>query len=115
MNKLQNEGLLKIAYSEDWYLSFNQKNNNKKNTIAIDGEKVHVKWNKLIEQSINNGRKELRVFSMMDCFFEYGLFDELVDYECIGPPKLNKPFLAFCVYVDKRIEQLSEDQIRKLS
>ena len=48
---------------------------------------------------------------MMDCFFEYSLVDELIDYECIGPPKLNKPFLAYCAYNDK---QLSEDQIRKL-
>jgi hypothetical protein len=38
---------------------------------------------------------------MMNCFFEYGLVDELVDYECIGAPKLNKPFLAYCAYNDK--------------
>ena len=37
---------------------------------------------------------------MLDCFFEYGLVDELVDYECN--------------YNDKHIAHLSEDQIRKL-
>lgn len=68
----------------------------------------------LIEESINNGKKGLRVFSMMDCFFEYDLVDELIDYECIRPPKLNKPFLAFCAYKDEHIAQLSEDQIRRL-
>ena len=111
INKLQDDGLLKITYSKDWYLSFNQKNNNKNKTAAIDGKKVHEHWNNLIDRSINNGRNGLRVFCMMDCFFEYSLVDELIDYECIGPPKLNKPFLAYCAYNDK---QLSEDQIRKL-
>lgn len=115
ISKFRNDRLLNIAYSEDWYLLFNQKkDSNKKNIVAIDGEKVHLKWNNLIEQSINNGRKGLRVFSMMDCFFEYGLVDELVDYECMGSPKLNKPFLAFCAYKDKHIAQLSEDQVRRL-
>jgi hypothetical protein len=50
---------------------------------------------------------------MMDCFFDYGLVDELVDYECIEASKLNKPFLAYCAYNDKHIAQLSEAQIRK--
>ncbi len=50
---------------------------------------------------------------MMDCFFEYGLVDELLDYECKLPPKLIKPLLGVCAYNDKYISQLS-DQIRKL-
>lgn len=50
---------------------------------------------------------------MMDCFFEYGLFDELIDYGCIEPPKFNKPILVFCAYKKRHILQLSEDQIRK--
>jgi hypothetical protein len=28
---------------------------------------------------------------MLDYFFEYGLIDELVDYEGISPSKLNEP------------------------
>lgn len=115
ISKFRNDKLLNISYSEDWYLLFNQKKgSNKKNTVRIDSEQVNIKWNSLIEESINNGKKGLRVFSMMDCFFEYGLVDELIDYECILPPKLNKPFLAFCAYKDKHIAQLSEDQIRRL-
>ena len=51
---------------------------------------------------------------MLDCFFEYGLVDELVDYECELPPKLNKPLLGICAYNDKHISQLPEDKIRKL-
>jgi hypothetical protein len=41
---------------------------------------------------------------MLDYFFEYGLIDELVDYEDISPSKLNKLFLAFCVYSDNHIK-----------
>ena len=114
ISKLQNDGLLKIAYTEEYYLSFNQKDN-KINTVAVDNEKIHRRFANLVNQVIKNeGRNGLRIFAMMDCFFEYGLVDELVDYECELPPKLNKPLLGICAYNDKYISQLSEDKIRKL-
>jgi hypothetical protein len=114
ISKLQNDGLLKIAYTEEYYLSFNQKDN-KINTVAVDNEKIHERFANLVDQVIKNeGRKGLRIFAMMDCFFEYGLVDELLDYECELSPKLNKPLLGICAYNDKHIAQLSEDQIRKL-
>ena len=114
ISKLQNDGLLKIAYTEEYYLSFNQKDN-KINTVAVDNEKIHRRFANLVNQVIKNeGRNGLRIFAMMDCFFEYGLVDELVDYECELPPKLNKPLLGICAYNDKHISQLPEDKIRKL-
>ena len=114
ISKLQNDGLLKIAYTEEYYLSFNQKDN-KINTVAVDNDKVHTKFANLVDQVIKKeGKKGLRIFAIMDCFFEYGLVDELIDYECELPPKLNKPQLGICAYKDKHISQLSEDQIRKL-
>jgi hypothetical protein len=114
ISKLQNDGLLKIAYTEEYYLSFNQKDN-KINTVAVDNEKIHERFANLVDQVIKNeGRKGLRIFAMMDCFFEYGVVDELLDYECELSPKLNKPLLGICAYNDKHIAQLSEDQIRKL-
>lgn len=116
ISKLQNDGLLKIAYSEDWYLSTNQKNNtNNKNTITIDHEKVYTKFFNFVEQvTKKEGKKGLRIFGMMDCFFEHGLVDEIVDYDCMMPPKFNKSILSICAYNDKHIAQLSEDQIRRL-
>src|ERR671910_790747 len=116
ISKLQNDGLLKIAYSEDWYLSTNQKNNtNNKNTITIDHEKVYTKFFNFAEQvTKKEGKKGLRIFGMMDCFFEHGLVDEIVDYDCMMPPKFNKSILSICAYNDKHIAQLSEDQIRRL-
>lgn len=112
INKLQNIGLLIIDLSEDWYLSFDHKDDRK--IATIDNEKVIENWNNLIKQSINNGRKGLRVFSMLNCFFEYNLIDELIDYECVCSPKYNKPLLGLCAYSDKHIAQLSEDKIRRL-
>jgi hypothetical protein len=116
-NKLQNEGLLIIGYSEDWYLSFNQQKNNTigKNKVSIDNEKVYKIFFNLADQAVKNeGRRGLRIFGMMDCFFDYGLGDEIVDYDCVIPPKFNKPILSICAYSDKFIDQLSEDQIRRL-
>ena len=39
--------------------------------------------------------KGLRIFAMLDCFFEYGLVDELVDYECETPFKFSKSILGY--------------------
>jgi hypothetical protein len=50
---------LKIAYTEEYYLSFNQKDI-KINTVAVDNEKIHRKYANLINQVIKNeGRKGL--------------------------------------------------------
>ena len=51
---------------------------------------------------------------MTDCFFEYGLVEELINYECIILPKLNAPFLPICAYRDKDLIKLSDDQMKKL-
>jgi hypothetical protein len=111
---LQNNGLLKVAYSEEYYLSFNQKDN-KINTVLVDNEKIQEKFANLVDQVIKKeGRNGLRIFAMMDCFFEYGLVDKLLYYECELSPKFNKPQVGICAYNDKHIAQLSENQIRKL-
>ena len=113
-SKLQNNGLLKVTYAEEYYLSFNQKDN-KINTVVVDNEKIHEKFANLVDQVIKKkGRNGLRIFAMMDCFFEYGLVDELLDYECYLSPKFDKPQVGVCAYNDKHIAQLSENQIRRL-
>jgi hypothetical protein len=114
INKLQNDGLLKIAYTEEFYLSFSQKDN-KINTITLDNDKVHRNFFNLADQVIKKeGIKGLRVFAMLDCFFEYGLVDELVDYERETPFKFSKPILGICAYNEKYIKQLTDNQIRRL-
>jgi hypothetical protein len=51
----------------------------------------------------------------MDCFFEYGLVYEVIDFEWVQAPKYRKPMVAICVYSYKYLEQLSENQIRRLA
>ena len=116
VDNLHNDGLLKIEYSKDWYLSFNQKNNTmNQNKVTIDNESINRKFFNLVDQvTKNEGKKGLRVFGMTDYFFENDLVDEIVDYDCRIPRKYNKPILSICVYSDKYIKQLSENQIRKL-
>jgi hypothetical protein len=116
VNNLQKEGLLKIYYSEDWYLTFNRKNNTKNNNIAtIDSEQIYKKFYNLADQVTKiEGKNGLRIFGMMDCFFEYGLVEEIVDYDCMMPPRFNKPMLSICVYSNRYIKKLSNIQIRRL-
>ncbi|MDF2738326.1 MAG: hypothetical protein K0S93_2186, partial [Nitrososphaeraceae archaeon] len=98
INKLLNDGLLKIASTEEYYLSFNQKDN-KINTVTVDNDKVHKNFFNLADQvRKKEGIKGLRIFAMLDCFFEYGLVDELVNYERETPFKFNKPILGICAY-----------------
>ena len=97
MDKLSNDGLLITYLNEDWYLSFDGKDNKKK-IVTVNIEKILLKWNHLIEKVVKDGRKGLRVFAMMDCFFEYDLVEELLNYECMILPKLKSPFLPLCAY-----------------
>ncbi|HET8792149.1 MAG TPA: MEDS domain-containing protein [Nitrososphaeraceae archaeon] len=116
VDNLQNNGSLKIEYSKDWYLSFNQKNNTmNQNKITINNESINRKFFGLLNQVTKYDRKKgLRVFGMTDYFFENDLVDELVDYDCRLPRKYNKPMLSICVYSDKHIKKLSENQIKRL-
>lgn len=116
VRKLQKEGLLKIYYSEDWYLNFNQKNKTNNNNIAtINSEQIYKKFSNLADQVTKmEGKNGLRIFGMSDCFFEYGLVNEIVDYDCTMPPRFSKSMLSICSYSDIHIKQLSKNQIRRL-
>lgn len=116
ISKLQKDGLLKIGYSQDWYLSLDQKNHTKSmNTITLDNEKIYKKFFNLAEQvTKKEDKKGLRIFGMLDCFFEHGLVDEVVEYDCIQSPRFNTPVLSICAYSNKYLNQLSENQIRRL-
>jgi hypothetical protein len=51
---------------------------------------------------------------MMDCFFEYDLSEQVVDYESTLAAKFKIPFVPICAYARKDIEKLSDDQKRRL-
>ena len=85
------------------------------NKITINNESINRKFFGLLNQVTKYDRKKgLRVFGMTDYFFENDLVDELVDYDCRLPRKYNKPMLSICVYSDKHIKKLSENQIKRL-
>lgn len=114
MDKLSDDGLLMTFLNEDWYLSFDGGTDNKKKIVTVNKEIILLKWNNLIDQVINNGKRGLRAFCMTDCFFEYGLVEELIDYECLIHPKLHTSILPLCAYRDEDLIKLSDDQIKKL-
>ena len=59
VDNLQNDGLLKIEYSKDWYLSFNQKNNTmNQNKVTIDNESINRKFFNLVDQVTKNEGKK---------------------------------------------------------
>ena len=60
MNKLQKKWFINNGFSEDWYLSFDHKDNKK--IATIDNEKVIENWNNLLKQSINNGERDYEYF-----------------------------------------------------
>ena len=77
------------------------------NTVTLDNDKVHKNFFNLADQVRKKKEiKGLRIFAMLDCFFEYDLVDELVDYECETPFKFSKSILGMCVYNYKHITQL---------
>ena len=113
MDKLSDDGLLITFLNEDWYLSFDGKDNKRK-IVTVNKEKILLKWNNLIDKVINNGKRGLRAFCTTDCFFEYSLVEELIDYECLIHPKLHTSILPLCAYRDEDLIKLSDDQIKKL-
>ena len=60
MISYKKNGLLIMDLSEDWYLSFDNKDNKK--IATIDNEKVIENWNNLLKQSINNGERDYECF-----------------------------------------------------
>jgi hypothetical protein len=99
--------------NENWYLSFEYTDKREK-IVTVNKEKILLKWNNLIEKVIKDGKKGLRAFCMMDCFFDYNLRDQVVKYEYMILPKLNEPFLPLCAYRDEDLIKLSDDQINNL-
>lgn len=51
---------------------------------------------------------------MMDCFFENGFAEEVVDYEHALPAKFDIPFILICAYRKQDTDKLSEDQLKRL-
>lgn len=68
----------------------------------------------LINKCLKNGKKGLRAFVMMDCFFENDFVTDVLDYESSLPEKFDIPITAICAYKKNAIELLSDDDLKKL-
>ena len=104
VDSLISDGSLVIVRNEDWYIP------DKK----VDKNRIIEQWNRLVSRSLSEGKKGLRAFCMMDCFFEHGFSEEVVDYEHALPAKFQMPFVPICAYRKQDIDLLTEDQKRRL-
>jgi len=72
-------------------------------------------WSTLVENSINKGKRGLRVFGDMVAFFKNGFSKELFDYELYLEQRFNFPAIGICAYDSKDISNnITLEQIRQL-
>jgi CheY-like chemotaxis protein len=93
-----------ILKNEEWYMPDGK----------VDKYRIINQWHNLVKQSIQNGKRGLRAFCMMDCFFENGFSTELVDYECTLPSQFQIPFTPICAYRQSDLDSLPEQEKKKL-
>lgn len=95
---------LVLMRNEDWYIP----------DRSVDKHRIIRQWDELVDQCRKNGKAGLRAFCMMDCFFDHGFADEVVDYEQTLPARFGMPFLPVCAYRKADIDRLSEKQKQSL-
>ncbi len=97
-------GSIIIMHNEDWYIPDKR----------VDKYRIINQWKMLVESCTKSGKKGLRAFCMMDCFFEHDFAEEVVEYENTLPAKFEMPFIPICAYRKQDIDMLSEEQKRRL-
>ena len=90
--------------NEEWYIPDSK----------VDKQRIISQWHNLVSQSIQSGKKGLRAFCMMDCFFEHGYSMEVVDYERTLPLQFEIPFVPICAYRQSDLDCLPEQEKQKL-
>lgn len=100
---LQNKSLI-ILKNEEWYIPDGK----------VDKHRIIRQWYDLVNQSIQSGKNGLRSYCMMDCFFENGYSNEVVDYERTLPSQFQIPFVPICAYRKSDIDCLPEQEKKKL-
>jgi CheY-like chemotaxis protein len=104
LDSLVSDGSLIIMRNEDWYIPDG----------SVNKHRIIEQWGKLVGQCIAQGKKGLRAFCMMDCFFEHDFAEQVVDYEHTLPVNFEMPFVPICAYRKRDIDMLSDDQKRRL-
>jgi two-component system, chemotaxis family, sensor kinase Cph1 len=104
VTKLKSKGDIIIRTTEEWY--FPDGVPNIQRTMAL--------WSTLVENSINKGKRGLRVFGDMVAFFKNGFSKELFDYELYLEQRFNFPAIGICAYDSRDIANMTLEQIRQL-
>jgi CheY-like chemotaxis protein len=98
VGELISAGSLFLISSDEWYLPDG----------VVDRDRIVRQWNELGRRSKNLGKSGFRAFCMMDCFFEHGFANEVVEYEHIPLSMFETPFIPMCTYRKQDIDILSE-------
>jgi hypothetical protein len=80
----------------------------------FDSSSVNVRWSQQVATSLKHGNKGLRCFGETNSFFDYGLKQELVDYETTVGKSLQIPFTAVCAYTRDNIMSFGRDEYERL-
>ncbi|MGI0006226.1 MAG: MEDS domain-containing protein [Nitrososphaera sp.] len=104
IDRLLSTNALILVRNEDWYIPDRR----------VDKKRIIAQWYELVDNCTGNGTKGLKAFCMMDCFFENGFAEEMVDYEQALPAKFDIPFVPICAYRRQDVDKLSEDQLKRL-
>ncbi len=77
-------------------------------------QRTKALWSTLVENSLNKGKRGLRVVGDMGAFFKNGFTKELLEYESCLEQKFNFPVIGICAYDSKDVSSLTSEQIRQL-
>ena len=104
VSELESKGIIIIKTTEEMY--FPDGIPNIQRTIAL--------WSTLVENSLNKGKRGLRVVGDMAAFFRNGFTKELVEYESCLEQRFDFPAIGICAYDSIDIENMTVEQLRQL-
>lgn len=104
VSELESKGEIIIRTTEELY--FPDGVPNIPRTIAL--------WSTLVENSLNKGKRGLRVVGDMAAFFRNGFTKELLEYETCLEQKFDFPAIGICAYDSIDIENMTTGQLKQL-
>lgn len=104
VSELESKGDVIIRTTEEIY--FPDGVPNIPRTIAL--------WSTLVENSLNKGKRGLRVVGDMAAFFRNGFTKELLEYESCLEQRFDFPAIGICAYDSVDIENMTTEQLIRL-
>lgn len=102
--ELESKGDIIIRTTEELY--FPDGVPNIPRTIAL--------WSTLVENSLNKGKRGLRVVGDMAAFFRNGFTKELLEYESCLEQRFDFPAIGICAYDSIDFENMTTEQLKQL-